>query len=880
MPHAPHSTGLPNLDQLLHGVNPGDNFVWEVDDVAQYARFVDPLVQQARATGIFIEYLRFADHAALLQAGPGVRVHALEPKIGFEKFVTETVNIIERTSAGSWYVFDTLSGLAEEWYSDRMLANFFLVICPYVLRMESLAYFSLVRKQHSNHATDTIYATAQVIADVYEHDGRIFLQPQKVDQRHSPTMYMLHEWRGDAFIPVSNSAIIAGIITGETKPLMTFTIQRYGPWIRSFHEAKACMTAVARGEKPPSALHPHFEHLLRMVITREKPFLALARKYFTLDDLIAIMQRLIGSGLIGGKARGMLLAQRILRAADPYWQRVLEQHDSFYIGSDVFYTYIIQNDCWWLRRKTGSIGEMLERAALARERIMRGTFLDYIEDQFKEMLDYFGQSPIIVRSSSLLEDNYGNAFSGKYESVFLANQGPPEQRFQEFLNAVRTVYASTMSEEALLYRVHHGLLNEDEQMALLVQRVSGDMYGRWFFPPVAGVGFSYNPYVWNEQIDPHAGMLRLVFGLGTHAVERVEDDYTRIVALNVPDQRPEGSAAAVRKYTQHALDVLDLQENALVTRNVRDIFHALPPHVLDLLASYDDEQARRAHELNLTGVVPWQLSFARLFNDTAFIAAMRSMLALLQEAYQSPVDIEFTVNVPDDGSFRINLVQCRPFQVRILGTGELGHVPSNLEPRDIVFVTHGPIVGQSLAAPIDRVVFVVPAAYARLGEHERYAVARLIGRITHAPHGGRPPTIMLLGPGRWGTSTPSMGVPVSFKEINTVSVIGELALMHEGLVPEVSLGTHFFNDLVEMNMLYLAVFPEHEHSTLNEPFLMQAGNRLAELLPEDAGWEHVVRVLDFHRPDSPHRLHLHVDSLRQRAVCYVRPASTEWMQYV
>lgn len=873
MPHAPYSTGLPKLDELLHGVIPGDNFVWEVDDIGEYTRFVEPFVAFARAHGIGIQYLRFASHAPIVEEGDNVRVHVLDPRVGFEKFVSEAVDIIERSYTDSWYVFDILSELAEAWYSDRMLANFFLVVCPYVLRVESLAYFALVRKQHSNHATDTIYSTAQVIAHVYEYRGRVYLQPQKVDQRHSPTMYMMHEWRGEEFVPVTNSAVIADVITSETKPLMNFTIQRYGPWIRSFHAAKACQAAVERGEKTDSDLNAHFEHLLRMVITREKPFGALARKYFTLDDLIGIMQRMIGSGLIGGKARGMLLAQKILRAANPAWAEVLEPHDSFYIGSDVFYTYIIQNDCWWLRRKTGSISELLERAAIARERILRGNFLDYIETQFVEMLDYFGQSPIIVRSSSLLEDSYGNAFSGKYESVFLANQGTPEERLEQFKNAVRTVYASTMSEEALMYRVHHGLLNEDEQMALLVQRVSGDQYGRWFFPPVAGVGFSYNPYVWNEQIDPHAGVLRVVFGLGTHAVERVEDDYTRIVALNAPEQLPEGSSTAARKYTQHAVDVLDLASNALVTRHVREIFLSLPAHVLELVASYDAEQMQRAEELGVSGVQPWRLSFARLFAETDFIPTMRAMLAVLQEAYQSPVDVEFTVNFPAEGEYRINLVQCRPFQVRILGSGELGQVPSDLRAEEIVFTTQGPIVGQSLAAPIDRLVYVVPAAYARLSQQERYAVARLIGRITHAPYQGGAPTIMLLGPGRWGTSTPAMGVPVSFKEINTVSVLGELALMHEGLVPDVSLGTHFFNDLVEMNMIYLAVFPEREGATFNEEFLMRMENRLADVLPEDAVWGNVVRVLEVGRGGSGPRLHLFVDSLRQRAVCYVRPSS-------
>ncbi len=154
------------------------------------------------------------------------------------------------------------------------------------------------------------------------------------------------------------------------------------------------------------------------------------------------------------------------------------------------------------------------------------------------MLDYFGQSPIIVRSSSLLEDSYGNAFAGKYESVFCPNQGPHHRRLEELLGAVKTVYASTMSEKALRYRAQRGLLDQDEQMSLLVQRVSGVGYGSLFYPQVAGVALSRNPYVWNECIDPAAGVVRLVFGLGTRAVDRTDDDYTRIVALNAPAAPP------------------------------------------------------------------------------------------------------------------------------------------------------------------------------------------------------------------------------------------------------------------------------------------------------------------------------------------------------
>jgi hypothetical protein len=869
----PYSTGLPGLDAMLHDLLPGDNLVWEVDAIDEYARFVQPFSDYAAAHTIRIVYFRFADHAPLVTSSAHVDLHQLDPQIGFEKFVNEMVDIIDRTAASSWFVFDCLSGLANAWYSDRMLANFFLVICPYVLQLKSLAYFGLLKRNHSNHATDTIYATAQIILEVYRHQARLYLQPQKVEHRHSTTMYMLHVWDGAAFTPVTNSATTTDIVGRIDQPLLNFTIQRFGVWARSFYEAQTVWSEIQRGKRPPADATPHFERMLRMIITRERPFITLARKYFDLGLLIDIMKRLIGSGLIGGKARGMLLAQRILLRDARRWAPQLEVHDSFFIGSDVFYTYIIQNGCWWLRRKSGSLDDVLERTKEARRRILNGTFLDYIRVQFQEMLEYFGQSPIIVRSSSLLEDNYGNAFSGKYESVFCANQGTPDQRLDEFLTAVRKVYASTMDEDALLYRVHHGLLHEDEQMALLVQRVSGAQYNTHFFPPAAGVAFSYNPYVWDPGIDPHAGMLRLAFGLGTRAVDRVEDDYTRIVALNAPAQRPEASHEDARRYTQRYVDVVDLADNRLTTHTLQDILGDLPVRVRDMFFIKDEVVERRARELRLNGINPWQLTFDPLLVGSDFAATMRDMLDTLQREYGCPVDIEFTVNLPDDGGYRINLVQCRPFKVRIMGTGDLGVVPADIDPALMIMRSDGPIVGQSLATRVDRLIYVAPSVYTQLSEQERYAVARVIGRLTHTPCAALQPVIMLVGPGRWGTSTPAMGVPVTFKEINTASVIVELAVMHKGLVPDVSLGTHFFNDLVEMDMLYFAVFPERSGHAFQEEYFEAADNALARLSPEDAAWAEAIKVIDYTDPAHESGLNLYVDSMKQRGLCYLRTTS-------
>ena len=214
-------------------------------------------------------------------------------------------------------------------------------------------------------------------------------------------------------------------------------------------------------------------------------------------------------------------------------------------------------------------------------------------DQFQAMLDYFGESPYIVRSSSLLEDTYGNAFAGKYDSVFCVNQGTREERLQALLDTVRQVYASAMSEKALRYRVARGLLDRDEQMALLVMRVSGRRYGDKFFPQIAGVGFSFNPYVWHKDIDPHAGVVRLVFGLGTRAVDRADDDYTRLVALNAPTRRPESNFDEVCEYSQHRVDYLDLAANRFASGHFLDLVKETPDLPLDMVASQDGSARSR-----------------------------------------------------------------------------------------------------------------------------------------------------------------------------------------------------------------------------------------------------------------------------------------------
>lgn len=831
---ATFTTGLPGLDKVLKGVMPGDNIVWQVDTVADYKALVMPYARAARDARRRLIYFRFASHEQLIPDDFGAEIHTPDPRLGFESFVNQVHQVIEDAGKHAIYVFDCLSELASIWLADQMLGNFFLLTCPRLYDLETVTYFGMYRNYHASFALNPVTQTTQFLLDVFRHQGKIYVRPIKVQHRSTSSMNTIHVWEGDEFKPISSSAIISELLASSRWPGLRADT-RVGFWRRIFNEAQQAFDDARAGRLARQKEQEVFQRLSRMVLSRDEAMLRLVHRYLSLADILEIRDRMVGIGLIGGKALGMLLARAILKQHSPRFTELLEAHDSFYIGSDVFYTFLIRNGVWWIRQRQRHPETFLEGLEEARARILEGRFPDYTMDQFVAMLDYFGESPYIVRSSSLLEDTYGNAFAGKYDSVFCVNQGTREQRLQALLDTVRHVYASAMSEKALRYRINRGLLDRDEQMALLVMRVSGARYGDKFLPQIAGVGFSFNPYVWHKDIDPHAGVVRLVFGLGTRAVERTDDDYTRLVAMNAPWCRPETNFDEVCEYSQHRVDYLDLAANRLVSGHFLDLLKENLDLPWELIASRDDS-ASPGHE-----PASYVLTFDGLLSRTPLVDDMREMLKILEEAYQNPVDIEFTVNFLNDRQYKINLLQCRPLQVQ--GADSVSLPTIEVHDADRIVQAHGAIIGPSRVVRVDRFVYVVPALYGELPLARRYEVARLLGSVNQAiPRDTK--TFVLLGPGRWGTSSPELGIPVHFAEINRASVLCEIVTMRENLIPDVSLGTHFLNELVEMNILYMALFPRQQRNYLNEKFFLDAPNRLADLVPGAERWQQLVRVID------------------------------------
>ena len=853
------STGLKGLDEIIDNLRIGDNVVWRVDDIEEYAFFVQSYVSRALKDNRRVVYMRFAQHKPLVKQHPNVRIYNLDAAGGFESFSTDVHTIVTSEGKGAFYVFDCLSDLLSAWSTDLMVGNFFVITCPYLFELDTIAYFAIIRDSHSYQTVARIRETTQVLVDIYKAKGLFYIHPLKVWQRYSPTMFLPHLQEGEQFIPIANSIDAAKLFLEVSRQTVERARRKLDYWDRLFMGAQELLN------KPweSAAKEDMIDRICRIMITREPRLSIIVKENFSLEDLLRIRERLIGTGFIGGKAAGMLLARKILvedRLCD--WDEVMEPHDSFYIGSDVFYTYIVHNGWWKLRMEQKTTEGYFQTGTILKEKMKNGFFPSEIKEQFFEIVEYFGSSPFIVRSSSLLEDAFGNAFAGKYESIFCVNQGTPEERYAQFENAVRRIYASTMNEDALMYRLQRGLEKEDEQMALLVQRVSGSYRKYYAFPDIGGVGISYNTFVWKPDMDPKAGMLRLVFGLGTRAVNRTEGDYPRIVALDAPLMKPHGGMEDTRKFSQRDVDVLNLKENELQTIPLLKLMGEKLDIDMEKIAARDHETNRKLKELGIINQDAWIITFDELLSKSSFTKIMRNMLRKLETIYQYPIDIEFTVNFRKNGAFQINLVQCRPLQT--MGVETRVEFPDNVQEDTIIFRSEGRFMGGSIFQTIRRIIYIDPRGYNQLALTGKYNVARLIGKINKKIVNRDELPTMLLGPGRWGSSTPSLGIPVGFSEINNMTVLGEVAYMDANLIPELSYGTHFFQDLVETKIFYVALFPGDDNVIYDEEYLKALPNHLESIIPDARTYRDIVKVYD----TESDNLRIAADVVSQRVIFY------------
>ena len=863
------STGLHPLDELLQNLRPGDNVVWQVDRLEDYPYFAQAVADQAIKDGFACVYLRFAPHTAILQPRTGLKIINIDPGPGFDYFTGEVHRIIEEYGERTFYIFDNLSALVDEWATDELLANFFQVTCPYLFEINAIAYFAIRRGQHGQSAITRIRSTTQILIDVYHVEGNMYIQALKVWSRYSPYMFLPHRINADELEPILHSGDAATILTNASRRPINISSDSVAPWETVYRTLVQYQRTHADSSGTTAKTIALKESLSRMMMGNHKKLNQLSDRYLTLDDLLQIRGRLIGSGRIGGKAAGMLMARGVLAAdnGETDFNQLLEEHDSFYIGSDVFFTFLVKNNLFKLRLQLSKTGKLSkDEFAKVEQQFLCGRFSEEIMEQLRNMLDYYGQAPVIVRSSSLLEDGFTDAFAGKYRSEFCTNQGSPETRLEALLRAIKLVYASTLNPDALSYRHRRGLGEGDEQMAILVQRVSGTPYKQYFFPSLAGVAFSRNLYAWTNRIDTRRGMIRLVFGLGTRAVNRVSGDYPRMIAVSHPQLRPE-VGMEIARYSQRMVDILNIEKNTFEVEPFTEIIDINNYPAAQLMISEIADGYLRDWFVTPTSNQEknFVLTFNNLIKQTKLVNIVGEMLAKLEKAWGQPVDIEFTAHIDSANKVRINLLQCRSLRVPT-SEGVSISIPQNIARERLLFRSNQAI-SAGIIGDIRYIVYINPQKYAEVATfEEKRTLGRVIGKINDKLR-NKEGKFMMMGPGRWGSSNIELGVNVSYSDIDNTAVLVEVALEKAGHKPEVSYGTHFFQDLVEAEILYLPVYPDDKTADFNTEFFTGSPNILGDILPELVNFEEVVQVIDVKAAANGATAKVIADPQTHSAVC-------------
>jgi hypothetical protein len=617
--------------------------------------------------------------------------------------------------------------------------------------------------------------------------------------------------------------------------------------------------------------------LIKRMISDQMAFVTLAKEFLDAADFALIDERRIGDGKIGGKSAGMMLAWKILQREDPSDEVDLRSRvvipDSYFVGADVFYDFHAVNGLEeFINQKYKTQEEIEADYPCVQDIYSRGRFPEEALRGLRELLAEARDTPLIVRSSSLLEDNFGFSFAGKYDSFFCPNQGSPAENLAALTQAIARVYASVLSPDALLYRQRMGLVDYDERMGILVQKVQGQRYGDYFFPTLAGVGFSRNPFRWNRKIRPEDGLLRMVWGLGTRAVDRVGGDYPRMVALSHPHLRPETAADRIRKYSQRFVDLIDLRANEFQTLPVADVLRSDYPGI-ELLAEVDRwDYLQSIVAPGALGQEPLVLTFGELVKNEEFVTLMRATLTKLERVYGRPVDVEFTVEITPGRpyGFVLHLLQCRPLSSR--EWGEVMRIPTDVPLGDVIFLTRR-LVPRGRVSRIRYVVYVDPAKYSRVPDYEtRFELARVVGRINQRLEGE---CFILMGPGRWGSSNPELGVKVTYADIYNTRALIEIAQSSRADTLEVSYGTHFFQDLVESHIYPLPLYPNAPNAIFSRAFFSNSPNALKKLLPADANYAPFIKVIDVPAATRGRYMELVMDSEQDEAMAYLKRYPSE-----
>lgn len=644
-------------------------------------------------------------------------------------------------------------------------------------------------------------------------------------------LYRIQKW-----VQEDKSSFLVKILEnpGTSLPEITEAIRRY---ISISPEDKMLSPYVVKGLNVS---------LIRRFLSDQLQFISITKDFVDLSDFYSLLQRMIyppkSHGKLGGKSVGLFIANKILKLSSENKELFadIKTPKTWYITSDAIIDFLHYNNLEEVfEQKYKDIEQIRQEYPYIVQVFKNSTFPPDLAKNLSAALDDFGNSPLIIRSSSLLEDRMGSAFSGKYKSLFVANQGTKQERLTALMDAIAEVYASVFSSDPIEYRSERGLLDYNEEMGIMIQEVVGTRVGKYYLPAYAGVAFSNNEFRWSPRIKREDGLIRMVPGLGTRAVDRVSDDYPVLIAPGQPGLRVNITVDEIFRYSPKMIDAINLETNHFETIEVRELLRLYGneyPKLTEIFSVVEQDQIKRIIHLDIdSDIENMVVTFDKLVSSTTFVKKIQMMLNVLKEKLKTPVDIEFASNGHD-----FYLLQCRPQSYSM--ESRPSPIPQDIGHEKIIF-TAKKYISNGKVPDITHIVYVDPESYSELPTLEDLkAVGRAVGRLNKMLPKRQ---FILLGPGRWGSRGDiKLGVNVTYSDINNTSALIEVARKKGNYVPDLSFGTHFFQDLVESSIRYLPLYPDDDGIIFNEKFLQKSQNILKDLLPEYEYLESTIKVID------------------------------------
>jgi pyruvate, water dikinase len=617
--------------------------------------------------------------------------------------------------------------------------------------------------------------------------------------------------------------------------------------------------------------------LIRRILSDQPDFIDVAKHKIEVDDFNELMHRIIypvGShGKLGGKSSGLFLAEKILQK-EPGANKLLQDvktPKTWYITSDGLLNFMNYNNLEdVIEQKYKDIGQVRQEYSYVTHVFKNSQLSPEIMNGLSLALEDFGESPLIVRSSSLLEDRLGAAFAGKYKSLFIANQGPKEQRLAELTDAIAEVYASTFGPDPMEYRTEQGLLDYHEEMGIMIQEVIGTRVGNYFMPAFAGVAFSQNEFRWSNRIKPEDGLVRLVAGLGTRAVDRLSNDYPILISPGQANLRANVTLEETIRYSPKFVDLMNLEDGCFESHEIRKLIEEFGrefPLINQLVSIISEDRIRQPRAFGTDYKKEnCVVTFEGLISSTLFVKQINAILTVLQEKYSHPVDIEFAHDGKD-----FYLLQCRSQSYS--EECKPAQIPADI-PESKVLFSASRYISNGFVPNITHLVYVDPQKYSEVASYEDLnSIGRVVGKLNKILPKRQ---FILMGPGRWGSRGDiKLGVNVSYSEINNTSMLIEIARKQNDYVPDLSFGTHFFQDLVEANIRYLPLYPDDRDIIFNEEFLLTAHNTLPDILPDFSHLAEVIKVIDVSAASGGDVVQVFMNSDLEKAVAVITAQSDE-----